>query len=102
MAESYISNTGVKHLRAIKALSGHTLDGVSNTELAQALNIPASGVTRIMATLISEGFAVKLDNGRFAPSVALLQIAQRTANELSNGTDRINELTQRISAGARQ
>ncbi len=101
MAEGYISNTGVKHLRAIKALSGHTLDGLSNTELARVLNIPASGVTRIMATLSAEGFAVKLDNGRFAPSVALLQIAQRTANELSNGSDRINELTQRIAAGSR-
>jgi DNA-binding IclR family transcriptional regulator len=101
MAEGYVSNTGLKHLRAIKALSGHTLDGVSNIELAQALGIPASGVTRIMATLIAEGFATKLDNGRFAPSVALLQIAQRTANELTNGSNRIHELTQRITAGSR-
>ncbi|WKE65050.1 helix-turn-helix domain-containing protein [Gallaecimonas kandeliae] len=101
MSNANVSNTGLRILRAIKALSGHALDGLSNAELAQALNIPPSAVTRLMATMAAEGFATKLDNGRFAPGMALLQVAQRTSNELAAANERINELTQRIHAGAR-
>lgn len=97
-----ISNTGLRLMRAIKALSGHALDGLSNGELATALNIPASAVTRLMTTMAEEGFAIKLENGRFAPGIALLQVAQRTSNELAKANDRITELNQRINAGARQ
>lgn len=95
------SVNGIRLLRTIKLLSGHTLDGLSNTDIASALNEKPSAVTRTMATLIAEGFAIKLDSGRFALSVQMLQIAQRTANELANGSSRINELAQRINAGAR-
>ncbi|SFQ51674.1 hypothetical protein SAMN05216177_1271, partial [Ectopseudomonas toyotomiensis] len=47
-----------------------------------------------------EGLAVKLDNGRFAPSIALLQIAQAHANEMGAAQHRINEINQRVLAGA--
>ena len=88
-------------LRALKALKGHALHGLSNTELAQLTGDSPSNITRAMQTLIEEGLAVKLDTGRFAPGVALLQIAQAHAEEMARMQGRINEINQRVLAGAR-
>ena len=51
-------------LRVFKALKGHTVTGLSNAELAQLAHDSPSNITRAMQTLIEEGMAVKLDNGR--------------------------------------
>ena len=50
--------------------------------LAKGLNESPANINRALNTLISEGLAVKLDNGRFAPSVGLLQIAPLSAADL--------------------
>lgn len=86
-------------LRVLKALRGHTLNGLSNTELAQALGESPANITRYMDILIAEGWATRYeDTGRFAPSVAFLQYAMATADELNRGAARIQELGARISA----
>lgn len=94
------SDSLARGLRVLKALKGHTLYGLSNGELAKALDMSPATVNRVLNTLIAEGYAVKLDTGRFAPGMALLQIAQATANELDNAATRIRETNQRIAAGA--
>jgi len=96
------SSSAIRALQVLHALRGHTLDGVSNAELAKGLGVPAPAITRALAALINTGYAVKLDNGRFAPSIALLQQAMAHADELARASDRINELKQRIAAGARR
>ena len=100
MSKTRVSDVGVRTLRVLKALKGQALTGVSNGELAKALNESPSSVNRALNTLISEGFAVKLDTGRFAPGIALLQIAQAHAQEMQYTQNRINEINQRILAGA--
>jgi len=99
MSRTFSSATRV--LRALKALKGYALHGLSNTELAQLTGDSPSNITRAMQTLIEEGLAVKLDTGRFAPGVALLQIAQAHAEEMARMQGRINEINQRVLAGAR-
>ena len=94
------SDTGARILRVLKALKGHSLDGLSNGDLAKGLGESAPNINRALNTLIAEGLAVKLDNGRFAPSIALLQIAQAHANEMVAAQHRINEINQRVLAGA--
>lgn len=89
-----------KCLRVLKALKGHSLHGLSNGELAQGLDEYPSTITRCLQTLIAEGLATQLDTGRFAPSVALLQIAQAHANEMAKAQERIHEMNQRVFAGA--
>ncbi|WP_416739255.1 helix-turn-helix domain-containing protein [Pseudomonas sp. NFX71] len=88
-------------LRVLKALKGHTVTGLSNTELAQLTDDSPSNITRVMQTLIEEGLALKLDNGRFAHSVAMLQIAQAHAEHMARVTGRMQEINQRIAAGSR-
>jgi len=87
-------------LRVLKALKGHTVTGLSNTELAQLTQDSPSNITRAVQTLIEEGMAVKLENGRFAHSIGLLQIAQAHAEHMARLTHRMQEINQRIAAGS--
>lgn len=100
MSTPRTSDSGARILRVLKALKGYSLTGISNGELAKGLGESPANINRAVNTLIAEGLAVKLDNGRFAPSVALLQIAQAHANEMSTAQHRINEINQRVLAGA--
>ncbi|WP_420554003.1 helix-turn-helix domain-containing protein [Neptuniibacter marinus] len=94
------SDSGGRVLRVMKALRGHSLTGLSNGELAKAMNESPATINRCLNTLIAEGLAMKLDNGRFALSVSMLQIAQAHAEEMNRASSRIAELNQRVAAGA--
>lgn len=94
------NDTALRVLRVLKALKGHSLDGLSNGELAKALEESPANITRYLSTLVDSGLATKLDTGRYAPGIALLQIAQAHANEMANAQNRINEINQRVLAGA--
>lgn len=87
-------------LRVLKALKGHTVTGLSNTDLAHLTQDSPSNITRAMQTLIEEGLAMKLDNGRFAHSVGMLQIAQAHAEHMARLQGRMQEINQRIAAGS--
>jgi DNA-binding IclR family transcriptional regulator len=93
-------SSAARVLRVLKALKGHTVTGLSNTELAHLTNDSPSNITRAVQALIEEGLAVKLENGRFAHSVAMLQIAQAHAEHVARLTGRIQEVNQRIAAGS--
>lgn len=94
-----ISKSGAMVLKVQKLLKGHTLTGLSNGEIAKALDISPANACRYLNTLISEGLATKLTNDRFALSIGMLQIAQATSNELIQANDRIDEIRQRIAIG---
>ncbi|HBV4911584.1 TPA: helix-turn-helix domain-containing protein [Serratia marcescens] len=101
MSKPNTSSSGARILRVLKALRGHALNGISNGELASALGESPANINRALNTLIEEGLAMKLDNGRFAPGVQLLQIAMAHSNEMARAQDRINEINQRVMAGSR-
>uniref|UniRef100_UPI0035C6947B helix-turn-helix domain-containing protein n=1 Tax=Serratia quinivorans TaxID=137545 RepID=UPI0035C6947B len=101
MSKLNVSSAGIRILRVLKALRGHTLTGVSNRELAAALNDSPANINRALNTLIEEGLAQKLDNGRFALSTQTLQIAVAHSNEMGRAQEHINEINQRILAGSR-
>jgi len=95
-----VSSSGQKVLRVLKALKGHSLTGLSNSDLARALDESPATINRCLNTLIAEGLATHLDSGRYALSVAMLQVAQHHANELARAQSRIDELNQRVFAGS--
>ncbi|MCY1391420.1 MarR family protein [compost metagenome] len=98
--ESRISEAGLRVLRTLQALRGHSLKGLSNGELATRLQDSKANVNRSVNTLIAAGLAVRLEDGRYALSVGMLQIAQAHAEEMARAQNRINELSQRVLAGA--
>ena len=101
MHKSQISTSGSRALRVLKVLKGYTLTGLSNGDIAKMINESPVNVTRALQTLIEEGFVIKLDNGLFAHSVQMLQIAQAHAIHISKMQDQITEINQRITAGSR-
>lgn len=102
MTKGRTTESGAKVLRVLGALKGYSISGLSNGDLAKALGESPSTINRILNTLVAEGYALRFDNGRYALSVKLLQIAQAHANEVIRAQDRINELNQRVLAGAHQ
>lgn len=101
MTKPQTSSSGARILRVLKALRGHTLNGVSNSDLAKALDESPANINRALNTLIEEGLAIKLENGRFALGMQILQIAVAHSNEMSRAQERINEINQRVLAGSR-
>ena len=99
-AENKPATATIRALRVLKALKGHSLTGLSNGEIAAAINDTAPNVTRALAVLVEEGLAIKLDNGRYAHSIQMLQIAQAHHNHINQITTRAAEMNQRIAAGS--
>lgn len=87
-------------LRVLKALKGHTMTGLANKELAEGLGESPVNVTRALADLQEEGLVTKLENGRFAHSVAMLQIATAHTTHMANLQDRMTEINRRVAVGA--
>ena len=94
------SGKGARLLKVFKALEAHPIIGISNKEIAEGLGLSPAYVSRDLDDLIAEGLAIKLDNGRFAHSVQMLQIAQAYSNQVARLQAQINETNQRIAAGA--
>ncbi|MDF7669861.1 IclR family transcriptional regulator [Orbaceae bacterium ESL0721] len=101
MRNPQISTSATRTLRVLKALKGYTLTGLSNGDIAKMTNDSAVNVTRALQVLIEEGLVIKLDNGLFAHSVQMLQIAQAHAIHIAKMQDQITEINQRITAGTR-
>ncbi len=83
-------------MRVLKALDAHPIIGVSNKEIADGLGILPVHVTRDLNDLIAEGLVTKLDNGNFAYSVKMLQIAERFRQQNVRMMERLRELENRI------
>lgn len=97
-----MSTSATRCLSVLHVLRGHTLKGLSNSDIAKALGETAVNITRATATLIESGFVTKLENGHYALGTSLLQIATAHSIEMQQAQDRINEINQRVMAGANQ
>ncbi len=96
MSGSQISTSGTRILKVLKTLKGHTLTGLSNGEIAKILNESPVNITRSLQTLIEEGLVIKLENGSFAHSIQMLQIAQAHAMHLNQLHKKIIDINQKI------
>ncbi|MHA3316495.1 MULTISPECIES: helix-turn-helix domain-containing protein [Yersinia pseudotuberculosis complex] len=100
MKKTGISTAAARTLRVLIALKGHTLTGISNSELARALGESPANINRALNTLISEGLAIKMESGRFSHSMQMLQIAQAHVEQVNRLQHHISETNQRIAAGS--
>ena len=91
---------GCRLLKVLKALKGQAVTGISNKDIADVLGLSPVDVSRDLEDLIEEGLAIKLDNGRFAHSVQMIQIAQAYATQIARIQAQITEMNQRIAAGS--
>lgn len=84
-----------KVLKVLKALRGHSLQGVSNQDLAKQLNESPAQIHRQLQTLISEGLAKQEEDGSFTLGTAIVQIAKAHDTEMERAKARIAEIEQR-------
>ena len=84
----------------LKALKAHPLVGISNKEIADALNMSPVYVSRDLDDLIAEGLVQKLDNGRYGYSVQMLQIAERYRRDEERMRQRMDETRARVDTGS--
>lgn len=89
-----MSKSAEKVLTTLKALRGHTLTGVSVSELAKTTGETPSQVCRYLATLVGQGFVRQDDNGLYYLSVAFVQFATDHQKEMELAQARINEIRQ--------
>lgn len=94
-----VQTTAVRALRVLKALKGQTLTGLSNKQLADSLGYTACDISLALNTLEAEGLVVKLENGRYAHSIQMLQIAQAHTDHINRMQGKIHEINARIQAG---
>jgi DNA-binding IclR family transcriptional regulator len=87
-------------LKIIKILKGKSMTGLSNNDIAKAINDSPVNVTRACQVLIDEGLVEKTLTGRFVLGMSMLQIAVAHQREMSGVIDRVHEINQRVNAGA--
>ena len=86
-----------KVLNVLKALSGHSLQGVSNQDLAEKLGESPAQIHRQLQTLIAAGLAKQEENGLFTLGTAMVKIAKIHLTEIERAKARIAEIEQRTS-----
>ena len=93
-------NSAQRALRVIKVLQNNSFAGLSNKELATALDESPANISRTLDVLKNEGFVIKLESGKFAFSSLFAQIAMRHAANMDKASAQINELKQRLGTAA--
>lgn len=91
-----------KVLKVLKALTGHSLSGVTNQELAKQLDEPPAQITRALQTLVAEGLAQQLDDGTYALGHRFVAIAHAHTQEIDKAQGKFLEHIQRVAANVKQ
>ena len=90
----------VRTCEILKVLKGHTLTGLTLTDIARTIGATPSTTLRTLQGMATRDAVIQLDSGRWALGIALLQVAESHHREMSKASGRISELTQRVAAGA--
>ena len=93
-------NSAQRALRVIKVLQNNSFVGLSNKDIAQALNESPTNISRTLDVLKNEGFVIKLESGKFAFSSLFAHIATRHAANMDKASAQINEMKQRLGTAA--
>ena len=93
-------NSAQRALRVIKVLQNNSFVGLSNKDIAQALNESPTNISRTLDVFKNEGFVIKLESGKFAFSSLFAQIAMRHAANMDKASAQINEMKQRLGTAA--
>ena len=86
-----------KVLKVLKALRGHSLQGVTNQELSKKLDESPAQTYRALQTLLAEGMVKKDENDLYTLGTALVQIDKAHDSEMERAKARIAEYEQRTS-----
>jgi DNA-binding IclR family transcriptional regulator len=96
-----MSTSARRVLRIQKILKGRSLTGLSNGEIAKALDDSPANICRALTVMEDEGMVRRLETGRWALGILALQGFTAHAHEMELAQDRIQELNRRILSGSK-
>jgi len=97
MSKTQTVEAGEKVLDVLRVLERNFAHGYSPTELAKATGLPASAITRYVATLEAKGYAERIpETGRIRISHRLGQVAIQIMNSLDAAQSRLEESRNRL------
>ena len=91
-----VNQSGAKILKVLKAMRGHSLQGITNQKISEQLGLSPATTTRMLQTLVEEGFVIE-EEGRYRLGTAMVQIAKSHLQEVERAKARIAEFEQRTN-----
>ncbi|WP_198301549.1 IclR family transcriptional regulator [Vitreoscilla filiformis] len=90
-----------KTLRALQALAGHEVHGLSPADLAERLKVAPSWISQVMPALEAEHWVERIpDTGRWRLGVAPVRIGLTAAQHLQRARTELDSLTSRYLGSA--
>jgi DNA-binding IclR family transcriptional regulator len=82
-------------LQVVAYLGNNVVEGVTNGDIAKALNLQAPYVTRDLANAEAAGFAIyNQQTGRWSPGPALVEIAAKALTNIQRHRQKLDEMAQ--------
>ena len=98
MSEQYRNEAQQRILRVILCLAGHEVSGLAPGDIATALELNPSKVTRDLANLSLAGVAERIvETGRWRLGPRVPQIAVAMLNSLDRSQSKLDEIRQRFT-----
>ena len=94
---TYINAAQQRVLQMLMRLAGHEIDGLSPSELTQALRTSPSNVTRDLANLKEAGMAEEVMPNRWRLTSRVVQISIAHGAALAKAEEKLAEVRQRFS-----
>ncbi len=98
MTDKYRSENTQRTLSVLMLMGGHEINGVAPGEIAKALTISPSNITRVLANLEIAGLAETMpETGRWRLTARIVQMAVAHLNALDKAEIKLGETRQRYS-----
>lgn len=95
---NYDSSSQQRILRMVLVLAGNEFNGLAPAEIAAAMKVGASTITRDLHNLREAGFAEQItDTGRWRLGPKVVQVAIAFSTALNRAETRLREVTQRYT-----
>lgn len=98
-ADKDVSAQVLRALAMLELLSGELPNGMSNKDIATALDCPAPYVTRTAATLIDKGWVERTPEGRFRITSRFSQLTVRTLRAFEKCAQQLDDMKRNYLLG---
>jgi DNA-binding IclR family transcriptional regulator len=96
--EQKLNEAQQRVLQLLSLLANDVVDGLAPSQMATALDVPASYITRDLANLAAQQFVVKIDKtGHWILGSAAAAMAVRAAKSIGQADSRLAEIKHRFS-----
>jgi len=93
------SDQVLRALSMLELLCGELPAGMSNKDIAAALNVPPPYVTRTAETLIAKGWVERTDEGRFRVTSRFSRLTFRVLQSFDKASAQLDDMKRNFTLG---